>query len=101
MRYLITGGSGFIGSNLIEELLKKNYQIMNVDIKAPNIESHGSLWREQDILDFPGLLAAFREFQPTHVIHLAAQADSASITSFGVAAEVKTVSKALWAQQPP
>lgn len=76
MRYLITGGSGFIGSNLIEELLKKNYRIMNVDIKAPNIASHGPFWREQDILDFPGLLDAFREFQPTHVIHLAARTDT-------------------------
>lgn len=76
MRYLITGGSGFIGSNFIEELVKVNGEILNVDIKAPNIASHMPFWRQQDILDFPGLLAVFREFQPTHVIHLAARTDT-------------------------
>ena len=28
---LITGGSGFIGSNLINYLIKKNYKICNID----------------------------------------------------------------------
>ena len=32
MRYLVTGGSGFIGSELIYQLLKlKNSQVVNVD----------------------------------------------------------------------
>jgi dTDP-glucose 4,6-dehydratase len=30
-KILITGGSGFIGSNLINYLIKKNYKIYNVD----------------------------------------------------------------------
>ena len=28
---LVTGGLGFIGSNLIRILLKKNYRVINVD----------------------------------------------------------------------
>ena len=28
---IVTGGLGFIGSNLIELLIKKNYNIINID----------------------------------------------------------------------
>lgn len=76
MRYLITGGSGFIGTNLIEELLKLNYEVANVDIKSPNIESHSIFWKNVDILNREDLFAVFKEVMPTHVVHLAARTDT-------------------------
>ena len=30
-RFIVTGGYGFIGSNLIRLLLKRNYKVLNID----------------------------------------------------------------------
>lgn len=76
MRVLITGGSGFIGSNLIEDLVKRGVAIMNVDIACPHISSHTPFWKELDILQLESLKEAFRDFKPTHVVHLAARTDT-------------------------
>ena len=33
-RIIVTGGLGFIGSNLIDLLIKKNYFVINIDKKS-------------------------------------------------------------------
>lgn len=49
-KILITGGSGFIGTNLIELLSKsKNYEILNVDFQPPKKENHKLYWKNLDI----------------------------------------------------
>lgn len=75
-KILITGGSGFIGTNLINYLLKKNeYSFINIDINHPKIESHKHLWKQVDMCDATLLKNIIREFQPDYVIHLAARTD--------------------------
>lgn len=75
-RIFITGGSGFIGTNLIESLRENgDIEILNVDIAPPKIESHREHWRDIDIRDATSMASAFEEFRPELVIHLAARTD--------------------------
>ena len=75
IKILITGGSGFIGTNLIESLRSTNSTLLNLDIRPPLNPAHATHWKFQDILVKEALCEAFRTFQPDHVIHLAARAD--------------------------
>nr|WP_321453620.1 NAD(P)-dependent oxidoreductase [uncultured Carboxylicivirga sp.] len=75
-RILITGGSGFIGTNLISELNKQeNLTILNLDLIAPKIESQNFLWKRLDIRDKNDLELSVKDFNPNVVIHLAARTD--------------------------
>lgn len=74
MKVLITGGSGFIGTNLIDHL-KNNYSLVNIDIKPPINSDHKEHWRECDILNKSKLFEIFSDLQPDFLIHLAARAD--------------------------
>ena len=57
MRVLVTGGSGFIGTNLIEYLMNiPDVQIMNIDKQRPKIENQLSYWKNIDILTGGGKL---------------------------------------------
>ncbi len=75
-RILVTGGSGFIGTNLLEQLVKEKYAIMNIDIAPPNLFSHREYWRCCNILDHEELNKCVQQFQPDSVIHLAARTDT-------------------------
>lgn len=75
-KILITGGSGFIGTNLINHLLRTNtYQLLSIDIESPKIEAHQSIWKQVDLCDKEALSQAVTAFQPDYVIHLAARTD--------------------------
>lgn len=82
---LITGGAGFIGSNLAERLFEKGYQIIiidnfdlyyNTEIKKKNISSliqKNVSFYELDILDYSNLERVFQLEKPDKIIHLAAK----------------------------
>jgi nucleoside-diphosphate-sugar epimerase len=75
MRILITGGSGFIGTNAVEAFAKRASDILNYSFEAPLNPEQMPYWRAGDILDPVATTAAFREFQPDSVLHLAARAE--------------------------
>jgi len=77
-RMLVTGGSGFIGTNLIDVLLDRGIEVINLDINPPKRSVHEPYWRECDILDFDLTMSNFEKFRPAHVVHLAARTDTLS-----------------------
>jgi len=78
MRILVTGGSGFIGTNYIEYLLKEcGVDFINLDINPPRNPNHKIFWRKCDLLDAPSLKKILKDFSPTHVVHLAARTGTA------------------------
>lgn len=95
-RVLVTGGSGFIGTNVVEALLGEGRSVMNVDIAPPRIVTHNPCWRATDILDPVGLRAAFADFRPDLVLHLAARTDLDERRSLeGYAANILGVSNVI------
>jgi nucleoside-diphosphate-sugar epimerase len=73
---LVTGGSGFIGTNLVSRLIADGYRVTNLDKSPPAKAEHRLYWTPADLLDLSGLAAAIAAKQPTIVIHLAARTDT-------------------------
>lgn len=70
---LITGGSGFIGTCAVDYCIQNNYPFISLDIKRPNKREHDSYWQEVDIRNRDAFEKVVLSFQPTHILHLAAQ----------------------------
>ncbi len=84
MRVLITGGAGFIGSNLVHFLLQErpDYKILNIDALtyAGNLENLTGCennpnysFSHADISDENRIDEIFQEFSPDAILHLAAE----------------------------
>jgi len=82
-RILVTGGAGFIGSAVVRYIVKTtDYNVANFDklTYAGNLDSLGRAsgapryhFFQADISDASALDGVFSEFQPTHIMHLAAE----------------------------
>lgn len=74
-RILVTGGSSFIGINLVAAYRRAGVSVVNADIAPPrNTEDH-DVWVRTDITELADLRRVFATTRPTHVVHLAARTD--------------------------
>ena len=98
MRIIVTGGAGFIGSALVRHLVATGHDVLTVDALtyAGNLASLREVeenprhrFLHANICDAEAMTAAFADFQPERVMHLAAESHvDRSIT--GAAAFVHT-----------
>lgn len=82
-RILVTGGSGFIGTNVLAHYLAQGVPVANLDIRPPRNAAQAAVWQPCDILDRSVLEHAFQAFRPTHVLHLAARTDLDGVNVLG------------------
>ena len=78
---LVTGGAGFVGGHLVEELIKLKANVFVVDI---NLDKRSYLFTEKlhrksrvinlDICDYKKLLGLIKKYRIEFIFHLAAQA---------------------------
>jgi nucleoside-diphosphate-sugar epimerase len=71
-RVLITGGSGFIGSHLIEELEAHLFDVISLDIRRPRRRHAAVTYVQLDFTQHAALCRLFDRVRPEMVCHLGA-----------------------------
>jgi UDP-glucose 4-epimerase len=73
MRYLVTGGSGYIGTRLVERLAEREdtEQVVVCDIRPPRVFRPKVEYRELDVRDRAGVRDTVAAARPDVVVHLA------------------------------
>ncbi len=74
-KVIVTGGSGFIGTNLVEHLINQGHEVLNLDINPPRNCDQIGFWLQANILDLEMLSYEISKFSPDIIYHLAARTD--------------------------
>ena len=75
-RVLVTGGSGFIGTHLVEAVLDDGADLLNVDVQKPPLCNQRQHWCDLDLRDAKGIERTVAGYRPNVIFNLAAVADS-------------------------
>lgn len=74
-KVIVTGATGFVGSNLVKYLLKKEFQIAVVVREDSNLSNLDGVINDIEIFKYnnviENLIDFFKDFKPTQVFHLA------------------------------
>lgn len=76
MKVLVTGGAGFIGSHIVDHLIKNKHEAVIIDNMSTGKEENinpSSVFYRVDIMDYKSLEKVFNDEKPDYVIHHAAQ----------------------------
>jgi nucleoside-diphosphate-sugar epimerase len=98
-KILVTGTSGFIGTNLVSHFILLNYEVLNLDKKYPVNKSHIKYCKNTDILNYDDLVKKVILFNPDYIIHLAARTDLDGKTLDDYSANTQGVENILKAAQ--
>lgn len=90
-KIFITGGSGFIGTNLQEDLITRGHQVLNFDLAEPQRKDHHQFWTRGDIMNSEALTVAMKRFSPDWAVHLAARTECDENTTVEEGYQVNTV----------
>lgn len=74
-RVLITGGSGFIGTNLVAAYRRAGVAVSNADGASPRNPCDRDVWTRTDVTKVDQVRDVFVSVRPTHVFHLAGRTD--------------------------
>ncbi|MGI9098819.1 MAG: NAD-dependent epimerase/dehydratase family protein [Solirubrobacteraceae bacterium] len=74
-RVLVTGGSSFIGTNLVAAYKRAGIPVTNADVASPRNPKDRDAWFRTDVTRLDELRRTFSVARPTHVFHLAARTD--------------------------
>jgi nucleoside-diphosphate-sugar epimerase len=74
-KVLMTGASGFIGTNLLDKFVADEYEVLNIDVKAPVNKRHYRYYKSVNIIDYEKLQDVMVFFNPDYIVHLAARTD--------------------------
>ena len=100
-KILVTGGSGFIGSHMVRELIKRNYEVAittKYDSVYENIRLY-NLWKKIKVIEcdlrHSNSINKIKDFNPKIIIHFAAYNDvKGSFYNYNEALESNTIGTA-------
>jgi nucleoside-diphosphate-sugar epimerase len=74
-RVIVTGGSGFIGTNIVAYFLGIGWDVINFDLTEPRNKDQFPFWEKVDLLDRFQLIKKTQDIKPSIFLHFGGRTD--------------------------